>query len=493
MIPTALVSTTVMSRNESFLRLGTIFLGITAAAIFLTSDRIEQPPRTLVAAAEGSIQASEGSKEANEYCKKQVGKVKDITKVQCVDKESSGTIKGHCTKDGCKAEQICDQKGECKAIPQSPQQTNPTGFLPQGTCNTELGGGACRKEWLDIIANNQRDLEAYATKDIREGINGYEQGRDIVKAFDPKANEYQAYSAWTGNLLATSKDGVVSVYDTERNATRLSPDTAEQVIESLDTRARVAAFEAVGGDLKLTPEQNTRFRQLGEQVYNLTPLAQQINESTLGKVNVVLPSQDWQTQGEVAKLTPLAPNIGRPLPVSTFADRLEATAQYFKERYDPSFFKDLPSTQLSLRGESGFSGWSIGFKGEQTILTSNPDYSPLQSVDFLGHEIQHYAEKNQPLRVVGFDKSASPTFYGTKSPYETQAEIARLLHGGQAFNPNLDSNTNYVDARGRLINWYQNISPRMTESFFRGLQTLESRLVSSYGSVAQRIRNLIGR
>ncbi|MEK7601813.1 MAG: hypothetical protein AAB480_04750 [Patescibacteria group bacterium] len=57
-------------------------------------------PAVGLAAAEAT-QPTQGSTAANTYCKSVIGKVEDVTKVQCSDKEASGVVvRGHCTTGG---------------------------------------------------------------------------------------------------------------------------------------------------------------------------------------------------------------------------------------------------------------------------------------------------------------------------------------------------------------------------------------------------------
>ena len=402
-----------MRRYESFLILGVIFLGVSTSSFFLTSDRIKQQPKTLLAAAE-SAQPSEGSKEANESCKKQLGKVEDITKVECVDTEKAAgeTIKGHCTTSGqCKAEKICGKDGTCKALP--PTDTS-------RPCNTEMGGGKCRQESLDIINNYPKELNYYATEDIRKQLRG-ELGSPDETQYYVKSDDGRYFNPYTGKevlRINETPDGrTITLMSADGHETTINKDTP---IESLrewvndgSTRVRYSALEDafLGKNVDLSPlvkevantpglnsitsptDAAEQLRALANQegLVRTTGLAQDMSYSRLQEFRELgaeafnLPSYDQQLRdltGDRLKLTPdptlsqftgftqndtvtalsegwkdlqrggegITPNL---LPTQNLIDRAGLLIRGLRETFNPSAFGELPgSTYVSLLGEN---------------------------------------------------------------------------------------------------------------------------------------------
>lgn len=364
------------------------------------------------AAAEPETQASSGSKSANEFCKNQLDKVEDITKVQCSDKESSGdTLKGHCTKDGsCKAEQICDKEGKCKAI---------------APCNPEMGGGACRKEWQDIISNYGKELDYYATEDVRAAlrkkINGglldIEESRYFVKG------NGSYYNPFTGNEILKineTPDGkTITLRGADGQETRVDKNTPikslREWINEGDPRARYAALEdaylgrdvdlsslakgiADNPDLKsLTSEidaleqlrllQNQdglvktsgiaqdislnrlqEFRSMGAEAYNIPNYMDQKLRDATGNRMTFVPSPSMSsftgfTQTDIQTAVGLGvadakgggtgatPNL---LPMQDWADRADVWTRGLRETFNSAVFEKLPQNiYMSLLGSNG--------------------------------------------------------------------------------------------------------------------------------------------
>ena len=367
------------------------------------------------AAAEPETQASSGSKSANEFCKNQLGKVEDITKVQCSDKESGGdTLKGHCTKEGsCKVERICDKKGTCKAISEK----------SQAPCNPEMGGGACRKEWQDIISNYGKELDYYATEDVRAQLRGkagspldLDETRYFLK-FD-----YSYYNAFTGNEILRINDTLDGKTITLRGADgqettvdRNTPiESLREWINEGDPRARYAALEdaylgrnvdlsslakgiadnpelksltsqidaqeqlrllqnqdglvktsGIAQDISLNRLQE--FRSMGAEAYNIPNYDQQLRDTTGNRMTFVpspsLSSFTGFTQTDIQTAVGLGvadakgggtgatPNL---LPMQDWADRADVWTRGLRETFNSAVFEKLPQNiYISLLGSNG--------------------------------------------------------------------------------------------------------------------------------------------
>lgn len=420
------------------------------------------------AAAEPETQASSGSKSANEFCKNQLGKLEDITKVQCSDKESSGdTLKGHCTKEGsCKVERICDKEGTCKAISEK----------SQAPCNPEMGGGACRKEWQDIISNYGKELDYYATEDVRAalrekiggGLLDIEEGRYFVKG------NGSYYNPFTGNeilkinetpdgktITLFGPDGQETIVD--RNA---DINTLREWVNDGDARMRYASLEDafLGKRVDLSPlateisklpeinpsglyplrnddqlvrmsgiAENMSFnrlqeiRSIGETAFNVQGLNQELQNLTSERltyqINPALADFTGFRSPDTAsalftglKDGGVTPNL---LSMADLSERAELLNKGLRETLPSNFFDKLPTQRVYISLLGDYKGWA----GAVTLTPvgnflrmTEPSDAPGSSVfNTAMHELQHLIEGRVPIN----DASWLKNLYGddAQSPY----------------------------------------------------------------------------
>ncbi len=286
---------------------------------------------SILAAAETATEPSAGSTAANTYCKNQLGKVQDITKIECTDTEKAAgeTIKGHCTTSGgCKAEKICGEDGACKTIPQTtgqpssasvqPVQLSPTQQVPPAnnstlpnsdTLNCALGYGDCTAP----AASTQQppaSTETNQQKTLDDLVREIEQKRTDLNNNDPVIQQAaQNYFASQSRLGEEKYVGVESDKPDNTLGGAIQNDVRSAVAQNTFS-AISSTFREAGPNYVTSAEQNGLVTRVGDnttgdQTYysNITGQAfMQTNGNSLslmaadGGIYPVEAGSSWQNQ-----------------------------------------------------------------------------------------------------------------------------------------------------------------------------------------------------